>query len=148
MCVCALSKFSYAGTGAKQCVDLPFFRRGIMKETEEMELGAFKLTMNFRKTARCERKGHCYWKTKSADWYRVCSDAMPSLQRCVCVCSSRLCIAGITASVSDRGARDRKAQNTGCWPCHTLCQLMIWYFRKRAGLVFTFVTRVRWDDRY
>ncbi len=45
----------------------PILCRGSMEETEEMELRAFKLTVNFRKTTRCERKGHCYWKTKTAD---------------------------------------------------------------------------------
>lgn len=48
------------------------FLAPIMKEAEEMELRAFKSTMNIRKTTHGERKGHCYWK--NAD--NVCSDAI------------------------------------------------------------------------
>lgn len=38
--------------------DDPYSLSCIEKETVEMELRAFKLTMNFRKTLSCERKGH------------------------------------------------------------------------------------------
>lgn len=40
----------------------------------ETELRAFKSSMNFRKTTRRQRKGHYYWKTKTADGYDVRRD--------------------------------------------------------------------------
>lgn len=80
--ICVKVQLSRYGSKTEQVLT-PILCGGIMKEIEEMELSAFKLTVNFRKTTGCERKGHCYWKTKNADWCHVCSDAMPFL--CLCV---------------------------------------------------------------
>lgn len=60
----------------------PFFT--VTEEVVEMELRAFKSSMNFRKTTRSWRKGHHYWKTKNADGCNVCSDF--NIWPCVGVC--------------------------------------------------------------
>lgn len=47
----------------------PYSSSCVMKEIVEMELRVFKLTMNFRKTAHCERKAPCV--CKNADWHSL-----------------------------------------------------------------------------
>lgn len=66
----------------------PFFT--VVEEVVETQLRAFKSSMNFRKTSRRRRKGHYYWRTKTADGDHVRADFNAWPRVGVCELSSSL----------------------------------------------------------